>query len=170
MNGREEEIYSPTPREKPDGTYIEDEDGNLRTFEGDIESEEELERVLPEEEHYNLIVRRVFHTTPRTKKSDQRENIFQTKCRVQGKVCDLIIDGGSESNCIRKQLVNELGLKTKPHPYPYKMKWLDNKASGVVDRQCLVNLTLGTYSDEILCDVLEMDACHILLGRPWQYY
>ena len=23
--------------------------------------------------------------------------------------------------------------------------------------------------DEILCDVVPMDACHVLLGRPWQY-
>ena len=103
------------------------------------------------------------------KKSDQRENIFQTKCKVQGKICDLIIDSGSESNCISKQLVEELNLETKPHPHPYKMKWLDNKSSGSVSRQCLVTMTLGTYVDEIMCDVLEMDACHLLLGRPWQY-
>lgn len=25
------------------------------------------------------------------------------------------------------------------------------------------------YRDEVLCDVVEMDACHVLLGRPWQY-
>ena len=84
-------------------------------------------------------------------------------------MCDLIIDGGSESNCVSQQLVSELGLATKPHPHPYKMKWLDNKASGSVSRQCLVRLTLGKYTDDSLCDVLEMDACHLLLGRPWQY-
>ena len=33
----------------------------------------------------------------------------------------------------------------------------------------MVNLTLGSYTDEVLCDVLEMEACHLLLGRPWQY-
>ena len=104
-----------------------------------------------------------------SKKSDQRENIFQTKCKVQGKVCDLIIDSGSESNCVSKQLVDELNLKTKPHPHPYRMKWLDDKASGTVSKQCLISLTLGTYADDILCDVLDMDACHLLLGRPWQY-
>ena len=116
-----------------------------------------------------MIIRRSFHTTPKTKKSNQRQNIFQTKCRVQGKLCDLIIDSGSESNCVSKQLVSELNLETKPHPHPYRMKWLDNKASGSVSRQCLVSMTLGTYVDDILCDVLEMDACHLLLGRPWQY-
>ncbi|XP_057520819.1 uncharacterized protein LOC130801075 [Amaranthus tricolor] len=87
----------------------------------------------------------------------------------QGKVCDLIIDGGSESNCVSKQLVSELSLETRPHPHPYKIKWLDNKASGSVNRQCLISLTLGTYTNDVLCDVLEIDACHLLLGRPWQY-
>ena len=23
--------------------------------------------------------------------------------------------------------------------------------------------------DKILCDVIDMDACHLLLGRPWKY-
>lgn len=38
-----------------------------------------------------------------------------------------------------------------------------------MNKQCLVNLTLGTYTNEILFDVRKMDACHLLLGRPWQY-
>ena len=25
------------------------------------------------------------------------------------------------------------------------------------------------YKDKIVCDVMPMDVCHILLGRPWQY-
>lgn len=122
-----------------------------------------------EEEHFSFIVRRSFHTTTKPTKSDQRENLFQTKCRVQGELCDLIIDGGSESNCVSQILVQKLQLKTKPHPHPYKLRWLDEKASGIVSKQYLVNITLGTYTDQVLCDVLNMDACHLLLGRPWQY-
>ena len=26
-----------------------------------------------------------------------------------------------------------------------------------------------SYVDEVLCDVVEMDACHLILERPWQY-
>ena len=28
---------------------------------------------------------------------------------------------------------------------------------------------IGKYVDEVLCDVVLMQASHILLGRPWQY-
>ena len=102
-NGQEEEIYPPNLSDD-DGTYLEDEEGNRRRFEGDTEEEEDedVERVLPEEEHRSLVIRKSFHTTPLARKSDQRENIFQTKYKVQGKVCDLIINSGSESNCVSK--------------------------------------------------------------------
>ena len=74
--------------------------------------------------------------------------------------------GGSESNYVSLDLVSELNLKTKPHPHPYKLKWLDSKASGSVNKQCLVGFVIGSYKDKVLCDVLEMSACHVLLGRP----
>ena len=32
---------------------------------------------------------------------------------------------------------------------------------------CKVLLSIGKYyKDEIICDVVDMDVCHILLGRP----
>ena len=34
---------------------------------------------------------------------------------------------------------------------------------------CRVPLSIGPYKEEILCDVIDMDATHVLLGRPWQY-
>ncbi|XP_074306014.1 uncharacterized protein LOC141641243 [Silene latifolia] len=28
---------------------------------------------------------------------------------------------------------------------------------------------MGSYNNDILCDVVPIDACHVLLGRPWKY-
>ena len=28
---------------------------------------------------------------------------------------------------------------------------------------------IGHYFDEVLCDIMPMDCCHIMLGRPWKY-
>ena len=33
----------------------------------------------------------------------------------------------------------------------------------------MVPFSIGKYVDEVLCDVVPMQASHILLGRPWQY-
>lgn len=37
-------------------------------------------------------------------------------------------------------------------------------------KQCKVEIQIGTYKDVILCDVMPTDVCHVLLGRPWQFY
>ena len=35
--------------------------------------------------------------------------------------------------------------------------------------QCRVPFFIGKYKDEVMCDVVDMDACHMLFGRPWQF-
>ncbi|RDX81425.1 hypothetical protein CR513_37894, partial [Mucuna pruriens] len=47
--------------------------------------------------------------------------------------------------------------------------WLNSKGEMVVNKQVSLAYTLGKYCDEVLCDVIPMEATHILLGRPWQY-
>ena len=32
-----------------------------------------------------------------------------------------------------------------------------------------LKFVVGDYNDTVICDVRPMDACHLLLGRPWQY-
>ena len=39
----------------------------------------------------------------------------------------------------------------------------------MVTKQFFVEFKTGGYRDEILCDVIHMYACHILLGRPWNF-
>ena len=39
----------------------------------------------------------------------------------------------------------------------------------LVSEQCLIRLKIGPFTDEFLCDIMPMDCCHILLGRPWQF-
>jgi len=55
-------------------------------------------------------------------------------------------------------------------PFPYTIQWL-NQGKGIqVSSRCLVSLSIGkNYKDEIWCDVTPMDACHVILGRPWLF-
>ena len=32
-----------------------------------------------------------------------------------------------------------------------------------------VEFEIGTYSDRILYDVMPVDVCHVLVGRPWKF-
>ena len=38
----------------------------------------------------------------------------------------------------------------------------------VVDQQMLMSFTIGKCKDVVLCDVAPVEACHILLGKPWK--
>ena len=57
----------------------------------------------------------------------QRENIFHTRCVVQGKVCNMIIDGGCCTNVASITLVERLNLSMSKHPRPYRLQWLSDK-------------------------------------------
>ena len=108
--GEEEVVLPPTPPDESEGSYILTNLGTLqRTNPEDSESSgsegENIERIYPEEGSYHLLIRINFHATPGGKQMDQRDSVFQTKCRVQDRVCNLIIDGGSETNCVSQQLV-----------------------------------------------------------------
>jgi hypothetical protein len=99
-----------------------------------------------------------------------RYNIFHTRCSSHGKVCDVIIDSGACENVVSTQMVEKLQLKTEAHPHPYKLKWLDRGHEIKVSKRGLLSFSIGKkYKDEVLCNVIPMDACHLLLGRPWQY-
>lgn len=63
-------------------------------------------------------------------------------------------------------MVEKLGLKTIPHPKPYKLEWLTENGDLRIDKQILITFSIGKYVDEVLCDVVPMEAAHILLGKP----
>jgi hypothetical protein len=97
----------------------------------------------------------------------QRNNLFMTACKTKDKVCKVIIDSGSTDNLVSTKMVEKLELKTTAHPMPYKVSWLQKGHQVMITKQCLVEIKIGGYKYEIPCDVIPMDVCHILLGRPW---
>ncbi|GJT11003.1 RNA-directed DNA polymerase, partial [Tanacetum coccineum] len=38
-----------------------------------------------------------------------------------------------------------------------------------IKERCGVPFSIGRYSNEVYCDIVDMDACHLLFGRPWQF-
>ncbi|XP_020270704.1 uncharacterized protein LOC109845858 [Asparagus officinalis] len=143
----------------------EDEDtdrDDVEDYDDGLDADDDGEQLL-------CVVRRLL-LAPKVEEPLQRHNIFRTRCTVQQKICDVIIDSGSSENIVSRHMVEKLGLKTEKHPAPYKIGWIRKGNDVQVDEVCQVSFSIGrTYVDEALCDVVEMDACHMLLGIPWQF-
>ncbi|XP_019184978.1 PREDICTED: uncharacterized protein LOC109179930 [Ipomoea nil] len=148
---------------------------------GDIQTESDQDKEMSNEDSQGesaeiqeavegefLMVRRMLNAQAKEDEA-QRENIFHTRCHVHGKVCKVIIDGGSCANVASTELANKLGLQTRSHPTPYSLQWLNKTREIKVDKQVMVPMSIGKYEDSILCDVVPMQAAHVLLGRPWQF-
>lgn len=68
-----------------------------------------------------------------------------------------------------RALVNAMDLSTIKHPKPYKIGCIKKGSKTKANEICTIPLSNGKcYQDEMTCDVIEIDACHILL-RPWQF-
>jgi hypothetical protein len=103
------------------------------------------------------------------KNPTQRSRLFRTACKTKDRLCKVIVDSGSTNNLVSIEMVEKLELETIEHPIPYRVSWLQKGHQVNVTKQCLVEFKIGGYKDEILCDVIPMDVCHLLLGRPWKY-
>ena len=135
------------------------------------QEEEDVEAIEPDctEQPLTLVSMRTL-TLQETPRLDQRENIFHTRCTVKNQVLCMIIDSGSCCNIINAKVVDHLQLKTQPRATSYGLNGInDSEGPNLVTHQCLVRVAIGTYVDDIMCDVVNMECTHILLGRPWLF-
>ena len=124
-----------------------------------------------EENGLTLIMRKTLLAPKFNSKEDWlRINIFYMTCSIGRRVYSMIIDGGSCENVVSQKVVDKLRLATQDHPHPYKLSWFKKGNEVKVTKRCLVPFsTWKKYFNEVWCNVVPKDACHILLGRPWQY-
>ena len=134
------------------------------------------EDILEEQVHGDtstlLILRHSYFAPKQLNNCWLGKNLFHSTCTVNGKVCHFIIDSSSCENVVSEDSVCKLSLKVEVHSYHtgFWLAWLKQGSEIKVAHRALVPLSIGTtYKDDIYCDVLLMDACHILLGRPWQF-
>ena len=82
----------------------------------------------------------------------------------------LVINPGSCENIISQEMVSKVKLKSEPHPKPYHVAWFKKGSEVNVSKQWVVSFSMGkNYKDWVCYDVVPVDVCHILIGRPWQF-
>ncbi|KAH0714631.1 hypothetical protein KY284_007536 [Solanum tuberosum] len=129
-----------------------------------------MDKTWSKEKEFTLPSYVVRRTIPRKAmiNHEQRENIFYSKCLIQNQVCVLIIDSGICANLANTAVVDYLKLPTTKHAKSYTLQWL-NEEELRVHEQVLIKFQIGKYHDAVICDVIPMQASHVLLGRPWQH-
>ncbi|RDX65704.1 hypothetical protein CR513_55616, partial [Mucuna pruriens] len=130
---------------------------------GEVSTSSEAE-CLSDDSHYDgdlLVVRRLMNSQIGEDTETQRENIFHSRCLILGNLCSTIINGGN--------YMKKLALPTIVHLRLYRLQWISEKRELLLDKQVKVMFTLGGYQDRVVCDVVPMEATHLLLGRPCQF-
>lgn len=62
-----------------------------------------------------------------------------------------------------------MNLKKVKHPTPYEVSWLHKGHQLLVTEKSEVDFQIDRYQDKVICDIMPMDVCHVLLGRPWKF-
>nr|GEW71380.1 transposon Ty3-I Gag-Pol polyprotein [Tanacetum cinerariifolium] len=138
----------------------------------DTKDEAETKVVYPDRGEL-LVTPRLLNTAILDQDDDTmwlQTNIFHTQYTTKGKICTVIIDGGSCKNMVSTTMVEKLGLPRQNHPDPYQLTWIKKVNLVKVTHRCLVHFSIGNkYTKELWCEVIPMDACPILLWHPWLY-
>lgn len=171
--GEQGHLSTACPKQNKRGLLVQDKDfeGEPRFDEYNSEEDNGDEGIVGDtgSRSQTLVLRHSCLTPRASSKSWLRSTLFRSTCTIKNKICKLIIDSGSCTNVISEEAVRKLGLHTTQHPSPYQLAWLNVSADLRVSKQAVVAFSIGSYQDSVECDVAPMDACHLLLGRPWEF-
>eukprot|EP00253_Pinus_taeda_P032964 PITA_32964 len=100
----------------------------------------------------------------------KRIELFHIRVIINHTKVETLLDTGSQANLISESLVKKLGLETKPHPKPYPLGWIHDKAKLNVTKECKVKFVIASkLVDEVKLDVIPLDICGMVLGSPYLY-
>jgi hypothetical protein len=115
------------------------------------------------------VVQQVLSAQVDTLEKLQRHNLFQIFFIIKDcRVCT-IIDGGSCNNLVSADFMAKIDLMTHLHTHPYYIQWLNNSGKVKVTHTGHIHFPIGTYHDYADYDVVPMQACSFLSGRPWEF-
>jgi len=60
----------------------------------------------------------------------------------------VVVDSENCVNAVLSKMFEKVGLKVVPHPYPYKVSWI-NSTTLDVKQQCPVPIEFDVYKDKV---------------------
>ena len=121
---------------KEEDAYVGEEPVFDDNDEGDVE-------ILEGDTGPALVVRRMCLASHGNRDEWLRNNIFQSTCTIQGKVCRFVIDAGSCENIVSTKAVEKLGINIEAHSKPYKLAWLKKGGEVTVSKRALISFSIG---------------------------
>ncbi|XP_022849850.1 uncharacterized protein LOC111371935 [Olea europaea var. sylvestris] len=88
----------------------------------------------------------------------------------QGEFVNCVVKHVMCSTKVEESLQRNNIFKVEKHLKPYVIGWIQKGPKVSVTEVCKVPISIGQhYQDEVVCDVVDTDASHVLLGHPWQF-
>ena len=96
--------------------------------------------------------------------------LFHIRVITKQTKINTLIDIGSQASLISEAVVKQLGLITKPHKKIYPLGWVCKDKRLQVIKKCDLKFAITSkFVDEVEFDVVPLDICGIVLGRPYLY-
>ena len=127
-------------------------------------SQMDMERKQSDVEGRSYIVKNLM-LTHLQEENTQRHQLFRTRCTINDKLFELIIESESFENIIKRGAIRELKLPVEKHPHPYTIGWIKTVEKIEVNECCKVPFSIGNCWDGVYCDVVDMDSCQLVFGR-----
>ncbi|GJX90324.1 zf-CCHC domain-containing protein [Tanacetum coccineum] len=99
--------------------------------------------------------------------NSQEHSLFRTRCVIHQKIFDVVIDYDSPKIFVSRDVVQHLKMPIETIPKTYTIRWENSSSEIMVSEVCKIPFSIGKYKDEMMYDIVEMDACHIILGKSW---
>ena len=121
-----------------------------------------------DDDGHNYAVRKLILAL-KQKERTQHHQLFRTRCTSNNRLFKSITNNGSCKNIISREAVRVLQIPVEKHPNPYSIRWIKATENIEVREHDMVLFSTGKYRDEVYYNVVYMDACQLLFGRPWQF-
>jgi hypothetical protein len=101
---------------------------------------------------------------------DSISKLFHIRVIMKHTKIETLLDSGSQANLISEEVVKQLGLKTKMHHKPYSLNWISKNHKFPITKQWVIKFAITSkFVDEVICDVVLLEACGMVLGSPYLY-